>query len=307
MTRLVRPALATAVLAGLVVAIPYADLHDGFARTRSVDALGALLEPHLIIELPEPARAGEGPHPVVIMLPGCTGLHQADGRRKPVTFAYGDIARSEGLAVIHADSFRPRGLDYDGALFWTCSGYRLRGSARAGDVVALLELARADPRFDRSRIAVAGWSHGGWAIMEALSYDYQEAWPPTLKPAELDAFAGLAGAFLVYPYCGWPSRTPDHGWPNPVPAMFVLAEGDVVTQPGDCVGIADGINASGGDVSVEMLEGAVHSFDEADTGPGDAPDYVYDPEYEAQAHALFRQFVRAVRDGEDPLALSRDR
>ena len=128
-----------------------------------------------------------------------------------------------------------------------------------------------------------------------------------MRPAELDVFAGLSGMFLVYPYCGWPSRTPDHGWPDPVPTMFVLAEGDVITPPGDCIGIAELINASGGQVSVQILEGAVHSFDEADTGPESAPDYVYDPDHEAEAHALFRQFVRAVRDGEDPLAISRDR
>lgn len=307
MAFLFRLALVVIASIGIVVGALYADLNDWFARQRSIDALIALLEPHLIVELPDTEIAGDGPYPAVIMLPGCVGLYREDGSRKPVTFAYGDVARSEGFAVIHVDSFRPRGFDYHAAFHWTCSGYRLRSAARAGDIVATLEFVRADPRFDPERIAVAGWSHGGWAMMDALTFDYREVWPPTLRPAELDVFAGLSGMFLVYPYCGWPSRTPDHGWPNPVPAMFILAEGDVITPPADCIETAEMIKASGGNVLVDILEGAVHSFDEADTRPENAPEYVYDPEHEAHAHTLFRRFVRAVRDGRDPLMPSLDR
>lgn len=303
----VRFGLIVILSAVLVAGVLHADLDDRFVRERSVEELGAFLAPDLIVDLPDADHAGDGPFPAVIMMPGCGGLYRADGSRKPVTFAYGEVASAEGLAVIHVDSFGRRGHDYDSALFWICPGYRFRGAARAGDVIAVLDLIRSDPRFDPERIAVAGWSHGGWAIMEALAFDYRDAWPPTLRPTDGDVLAGLSGAFLVYPYCGWPSRTADHGWPNPVPALFVLAEGDAVTPTGDCIEMADSITAMGGEASVQILAGAAHSFDEADTQPESAPKYVYDPVIEATSHALFRDFVRAIRDRRDLLPPGPDR
>src|SRR6185437_2280917 len=137
---------------------------------------------------------GGGPFPVVVQMHACGGLY-------PMQRRYARAALEAGVAVVILDSFKPRGIGSPEALLTVCTGLRLRGAERAEDLRIALDWIATQPWADPRRLAAAGWSHGGWSIMEAL--------------AAGDGHAGVAAlklAVLVYPYAGPLARTASHGW-----------------------------------------------------------------------------------------------
>ncbi len=73
-----------------------------------------------------------GPHPLAILMPGCLGWHPHHERWR-------DDLLSRGFAVLQVDSFGARGVD-DRAVMERdiCTGRRIPGSERAGDLMAVL-------------------------------------------------------------------------------------------------------------------------------------------------------------------------
>ena len=68
---------------------------------------------------------------------------------------------------------------------------------------------------DLGRLAAAGWSHGGWSVMEALAAS---------GPAS-DRLAALDRVVLVYPYAGALARTARCGWGAYRPKVFACLAG----------------------------------------------------------------------------------
>ena len=107
-----------------------------------------------------PERAG--PHPLAILLPGCLSWH-------PHHDTWRDDLLGRGYAVLHADSFSQRGLIGRAMLEReVCSGFKLQGDLRAGDLVAVLGSLHARDNLDLAQTVIFGWSHGGWTAMEFL-------------------------------------------------------------------------------------------------------------------------------------------
>ncbi len=108
-----------------------------------------------------------------------------------------------------------------------------------------------------TRVAVAGWSHGGWAIMEAL------AGTPPCDEADREALSRLKAAILFYPYAGPPSRTHRHGWNANRPKVYACLGGrDAVAgtvMPGRAL---QRLEDDGLDVHVLTLADATHCFDD---------------------------------------------
>jgi dienelactone hydrolase len=233
----------------------------------------ARLAAHFTVVLPP----GEGPFPVCVMLHGCG---KADGPQP----GYAEALARAGVASVIVDSFTPRGLDRAGALALVCSGLMLRGSERMGDLFAAAHWLVAQPWADQSRIAAAGWSHGGWTVMDALAVDPAD-WPRRtwLVDVDLATLDGLRHVFAVYPWCGPGSRTGRHGWMRPVAATLVVAGRDTVSGvrlPRAAIAAA---RRSGAPVEEVFLEDATHSFDEH--GVAD-PRFRYDQALVDAAHAL---------------------
>jgi|FEC22Drversion2_1045045.scaffolds.fasta_scaffold00382_9 dienelactone hydrolase len=262
-------------------------LNGSLTRKYTPEALIALLAPDIVVVKPE----GDGPFPAVLMYSGCEGLWDG-AQRRPLMGIYADIAVSEGVVAIIVDSLKPRGIDSSQAYRLVCPGLAVRGAARAGDVAVTIAWARALPFVDPEKIALAGWSHGGWAIMDMLAMRPDSETPQSLTAWPDDTFAGLRGMFLVYPYCGFPALAPWRGFAEPLPAWAIHGTDDATADPAPCDRAYGHLVAAGVPVAVEVVEGATHAFDRPDVLPSSSSKY--DPAFAAIAHDQFRRFLREV-------------
>lgn len=232
-----------------------------------------------VVVVPE----GRGPFPVVLAFHGCGG-------NGPVQGTYADVALDLGVMAVIVDSFGPRNISHGEALATVCSGLRLRGQERAGDVVAAVEYARAHPKADGEHMVLLGWSHGAWSIMDALAMHLEADMPPGLESIPADPMAGVRGVVLLYPYCGAFSLTRKRGWVTNVPAQFILAADDNVVGIEDCILAAETLIDQGLNIDLQIIPGQTHSFDEPDQSPDGA--FRYDPRAAARSKTLFAQFLR---------------
>jgi dienelactone hydrolase len=277
--------LLVAVLGG--VAYVWLSLTGFFDEKRTPAELMALLEPDIVIVKPD----GEGPFPAVLLYSGCEGVWNGD-KRRPLMGIYADIAKSEGVVAIVVDSFKPRDIGSTAANDEVCSGWLLRGAERAGDVAVTIPFARDLPYVDPKRIAVAGWSHGGWAIMDLLAMSPDRLTPYSLTRWPDDALSGLTSVYLTYPYCGFPAIAPSVGEIEPMPTWAIHGTDDKTANPVPCDEAYALMIEEGAAVDVEVLDGATHAFDRPDLGPGSTS--VYNPEFAEIAHQRFRTFLREV-------------
>jgi dienelactone hydrolase len=206
-------------------------------------AHAARLEPHMTIVKP----AGPGPFPVSLQFHGCGGIYA-------MQYEYAEAARAAGVAVVVVDSFGPRGIGAAEARATVCTGVRFRGAERSIDVLAVLAWLKTQAWVDPDRIAAAGWSHGGWALMEALAGTLPEA---RAAPLPFKAVS------LFYPYCGPLSRTWANGWGENRPAIFACVGGrDVVVGRLLPERTLRRLEGDGLPLRLILLKEAAHAFDE---------------------------------------------
>ncbi|MFI4973715.1 MAG: dienelactone hydrolase family protein [Caulobacterales bacterium] len=151
----------------------------------------ARLEPHLQIARP----AGVGPWPAVLLFHGCGG-------RRAFLADYQRVAAEAGMLAISVDSFAPRGWSRARALATVCTGLDLPGWKRAGDVLAAIWGVSRMHDVDASRVVLAGWSHGGWAIMDLMTMALERSGEAGVGDPDPALLAAVKGLFLAYPYCG---------------------------------------------------------------------------------------------------------
>lgn len=205
------------------------------------------------VMLPPAARvfrpSGPGPFPTVIMMHGCGGL-------QPFLFEYGKAFGDAGLAVVIVDSFAHRKISRLSAHLTVCTGLQLRGRERAQDLFEVIDWLTQQKWSSAGQIIAAGWSHGGWAIMDAMSLAGSRA--------DLMARAGnIRGVLLIYPYCGPFSQTAAKGWGELRPKVTaILGQDDAVVgvqAPLRALGrlINDGVS-----VDTHIYDDATHAFDD---------------------------------------------
>jgi dienelactone hydrolase len=219
---------------------------------------------------------GPGPFPVVIQMHGCGGITRLQHR-------YAEAAAEAGVAAIVLDSLAPRNIGRLEAQLTVCSGARFRGAERAGDLLAMLAWLEEQPWADAERVAAAGWSHGAWAVMEALVGVPSSA-------AMAPALAQLKAAILFYPYAGPLARTASRGWGPYAPKVYGLVCGrDAVVGSTLPLRALRRLEADGLDVQLLELPEATHCFD--DDQAGDVRTR-YRPDYTAQATDFFLAALR---------------
>jgi len=243
----------------------------------------ALIEPYVTMLYPP----GEGPHPCVLILHGCGGVRR-------VSHAYAEAALKAGCAAMIVDSLTPRGIDYEAALAQVCTGRILWGRERAGDLHAALDIARDDPRLDPDRLALAGWSHGAWAILDALALDADGQPPDGMKAAPDAPFAGVRGIFLVYPYVSGPALARRKPIRPACPVEVILVSEDSMASETDAIAVLEQAQRDGALVRWNTLGGVTHAFDEPDHHPQSA--LRYDSEATAMARTQFVAFLKRRLD-----------
>lgn len=246
----------------------------------------AFMEPYVRTLYPP----GDGPFPAVLLFHGCGGVRQ-------VTERYAALAVKHGVAAVIVDSLRARNIAYEQALAQVCTGQRLWGRERAADVYAALDLVRQDRKLDFEALGVVGWSHGGWTLLDALTLAELGTPPDGLADAPSVPFAGVQGAFLIYPYVSGPALAMRHDWLIDMPIEGVLVERDSMASEADAAMAFNRARQRGAPVSWSVLGGVTHAFDEPDHHPESS--LRYDAQATLETEGRFLDFL-ARRLKEEP-------
>lgn len=222
---------------------------------RRLDTLSrrwTVLAPHALWRMPD----GEGPFPAVLMFHGCGG-------RRAFLDSYMDAIVAAGVAAVSIDSFAPRGWSRARALTTVCSGLELPGHRRAGDVLASLWGVCRTTGIDPGRLALAGWSHGGWAIMDLMTMALTRPGEAGVADPDAKLLDGVKALALAYPYCGHGALSRFRPWRRTPDVFAFVGEADRVSRPGACGRIFSRIQHAGAHVETWIVPEATHAFDEA--------------------------------------------
>jgi dienelactone hydrolase len=229
---------------------------------------------------------GRGPFPTVIQLHGCGG-------KKPFQGEWAQVARAAGWAAVVIDSYAFRNISTIQAYSLVCTGLHLWGRERAGDLFAMMEWVRRQPWAEERCIAVAGWSHGGWTALDAMALapGREAASATRLDGLSEEPLAGLAGAFLAYPFAGPGSLARSRGLRLDVPVRALVGGQDVVVGSRSLARTLEHMATPKTPIDVVLLEGATHAFDEKEARDLRVR---YDPQLVARAHELYADFLKSL-------------
>lgn len=239
----------------------------------------ARLEPTLVVVRPE----GEGPFPTVLIFPGCGGIRSHLDK-------YAKAAVAAGWMVVRVESFKARGWSEAFTRTFICTGLLFRGGERAGDVMASIHGVSALPGVDPKRLALAGWSHGAWAIMDMMTLPLDGGHEAGISDPEGVDLSGVVGAFLPYPYVGFPAASRSHDWRPPLKCFVILPTRDHLATLRQYEKALDHVRAAGSEVETWVVKGT-HAFDE----PGLADKHILnDPALTDQAIGKFAGFLKGL-------------
>jgi dienelactone hydrolase len=192
-------------------------------------------------ELYLPPKAN-GPLPALVLKHGSGGMEGPTGtniRKWAATFA------GWGIAALVVDSFGPRGIKDTG----TNQG-QLSSWADDADALAALKILAADPRIDKTRIGIVGWSRGGSAALNtALEAVRKSIITDDLKFALHVVFYG--SATIQYR-----DRATDKS-----PMMFLHGEADNYVIIGPTREFSDWAQSQGNPVTFISYPKTYHDFD----------------------------------------------
>ena len=184
-----------------------------------------------ILEKPD----GDGPFPAVILLHGCDG-HNLNIVRWAAKLTYW------GYVTLQVDSFQPRGVS---AICGSPGEARLYSQNRVRDAYDANIFLSTLPYVDSNKIALMGWSHGGWTTLNAFEAGAKDLF--TENP--------FKAAVTFYPYCCEASQS-DFG----PPTLILIGESDDWTPADCCVGLSKATN----ETILKIYPGAYHLFDNED-------------------------------------------
>ena len=241
----------------------------------TVAARWAKLEPHIQIVGPDDDR----PRPTVLLFHGCGGLRAHLPR-------YAEAAKAAGWRAVIVDSYAPRGWGRAFTLTAVCTGLALRGYERAGDVLAVIHGISRRSDVDASQLALGGWSHGGWSIMEMMSETPAPRRMGVADPGVVD-LSGVKAVWLAYSYIGAWAFNRMKPW-RLHPRVFALTAGrDHLTTVRNAERVNAMIRAGGAEVESWVVD-ATHAFDEpTNNGP-----MRHHPELAAEALRRFTAFLK---------------
>jgi dienelactone hydrolase len=248
----------------------------------------ARLEPHVTVVGPDDDR----PRPAVLLFHGCGGLR--DHLPK-----YAEAAKAVGWRAFIVDSYTPRGWGRMFALSMVCTGILLRGHERAGDVLACIHAMSQRQDVDASQLVLAGWSHGGWSIMDAMSEDLALPGAACLADAASADRSGVKAAFLAYAYVGAGAVNRMRPWRHCPKVLAVLARTDHLTTVRNAEAVYDMVRNCGAEVETWIVDGS-HAFDE----PSSMPPMRYDA---TLAEEALTRFGRLLEDTATPKIAPRTR
>jgi dienelactone hydrolase len=202
---------------------------------------------------------GDGPFPAFVLLHDCIGLHITHKKWAERLVEWGYVA-------LLVDSFGPRGLE-------NCFQYTVTG--RGEDAYGALKYLGSVDFVDANRVGLLGWSNGGWAVLTAVSSDFQEFFNVKRK---------FKAAIAYYPQC------PRGDFYAPVLVFF--GEDDVLqTWFSTCKEAAKERRAEGKSFEMKTYPGASHAFDYGFNSNWRGKPLNYDPVAEKDAIERVKAFL----------------
>ena len=238
----------------------------------------ARLEGHVAVYGPSDGVA----RPAVLLFHGCGGI-------RPHLARYAEAAAEAGYRAFVVDSYGARGWSQAFGIAFVCTGSMFRGHERAGDVLAALWGVSQRPDVDASRVMLAGWSHGGWGVMELMAAALERPGEIGLADPQDADLSGVRGAMLIYPYIGVLAPRRSSAWRRKPPTLAVIARHDHLTTVRNAERIWSAVAGSGVPVETWIAE-AAHSFDE----PLDIPPMRHDPAATLESIDRFGRFLKAT-------------
>ena len=222
----------------------------GTRRMDTLEARWAKLLPHAAMHGPKDADR----RPVALLFHGCGGV-QAH------LDLYAEAATRAGWRSVIVDSFAPRGWSRAYGLSFVCTGTRFWGFERAGDVLATLYGMGQRDDVDPTRVVLAGWSHGGWAIMDLMTMALESEAEARIGGAGPGLLDGVRGAYLNYPYVNFGTRSARRDWRYRPKVMGVIARPEPLGPPKLHDAAYARARARGCTVETVTVEGT-HAFDQ---------------------------------------------
>jgi dienelactone hydrolase len=208
------------------------------------------LSPHAVITGPDDDR----PRPAALLFHGCGGVQAHMD-------LYAQAATKAGWRAIVVDSFAPRGWSRAYGLSFVCTGLTLWGFERAGDVLATIHGMSQRADVDSSSLVLAGWSHGGWAIMDLMTMPLASPKEARIEGAHPGLMDGVKGLYLNYPYVGFGTRGARRDWRYRPAVQGVIARTDHLGAPALHEAAYARARAAGCAVEAITVDGT-HAFDQ---------------------------------------------
>ncbi len=205
---------------------------------------------------------GDGRHPAIVGLHGCSGMFGRSGLPTPLYRAWAAELNRAGYHVLLVDSFGPR---RHGEM---CSigGFEPElYRKRPRDAYGALWYLQSQPFVRGDRIGVVGWSQGGGVTLYSIR---SQSWG---RPAQLPQ-GDFRAAVAFYPAACNEER--QAGWSSAIPLLVLLGAADVWTPMVPCKTLLDGAAARGNRVETVVYPGAYHGFDAPDVSIRQLPAYV---------------------------------
>jgi dienelactone hydrolase len=257
------PLLAAGLLVLLGSSVAAAQVTFESPTTPPVELTGLLYRPD-----------GPGPFPAMVLLHGCSGIVRTE-------FSWAGEFQKMGYAALIVDSFRPRGHSE------ICTDFRrVARRERVLDAYGALRWLRSQPFIDGRRIGVAGWSNGGFAVLQVMDVARE-------RPVD-----GFRAAVAVYPECRFDRTTRFYA-----PLLILIGGRDDWTEAATCQEMAANPVPRAAPLLLHVYPEAHHSFDNPAAGrqhlanvengnrPGGGATIAYDPAARADAITRVAAFL----------------
>jgi dienelactone hydrolase len=266
-----RSALATFVLAAAASAAAAQEANpDGAPDKRALEAVQfASLDGKTNLTAYLGRHPGDARRPAVVLMHGCSGLRNAEGRISAIYRAWMRALFAKGYDVLTVDSAGSRGFGQ------TCTAGPDRVTAyrdRPKDAYAALAYLQAQPWVRPDRIGLMGWSQGGAIALLSIN-DKSIGRPAALRQDFVAAVAFYPGACSERLQSKPFTQVEPQQWTTAIPLLVLFGEADVWTLFAPCEAFISAAKARGNPVELKSYPSAVHGFDAPNQPRKELPAY----------------------------------
>src|SRR3954452_16775818 len=212
---------------------------------------------------------GDAPRPAVVLMHGCSGLLNPEGRIFPLYRAWMRALFAKGYDVLTVDSAASRGFGQ------TCIAGPNRITMwrdRPSDAYAALAYLQAQPAVAADRIALMGWSQGGGVVLLSIN-DKSIGRPAGLSHDFKAAVAFYPGVCNDRRQSKPFTEVEPQGWTTQLPLLVLFGAADTWSPLAPCQAFLDAAKARGNPVELKIYPNAGHAFDAPNLPRTELPAY----------------------------------